>query len=57
MMIEHENNKERKRGQVMLEYVMSVLIFLGVIILAGVLLNAFQDYGNRALFWIGSEYP
>ena len=57
MMIEQKNNKGRKRGQVMLEYVMSLLIFIMVGILAWQLLSAFNDYGDRALYWIGSEYP
>lgn len=57
MKMEHKDNKDRKRGQVMLEYVMSVLIFLAVIALAWGLLGAFNEYGARALYWIGSEYP
>lgn len=41
----------------MLEYVMSVIIFMGVVLLGAVLYNAFHSYGERALYWIGSEYP
>jgi hypothetical protein len=37
--------------------VMSFLIFLAVIFLAWQLLSAFKSYGDRALYWIGSEYP
>ncbi len=47
----------RKGGQVMLEYIMAVAIFMGAILLGAVLYDAFQSYGDRALNLIGSEYP
>ena len=52
-----KNKKQRKSGQVMLEYVAAVVIFMGVVLLATVLYDAFQSYGDRALNLIGSEYP
>jgi uncharacterized protein (UPF0333 family) len=53
----HKGSKKSKRGQVMLEYVLSVVVFLGAVFLATVLYDAFQSYGNRAMYLIGSEYP
>lgn len=47
----------RKSGQVMLEYIAAVLVFMGVILMAFLLYEAFQEYGDRALDLIGSEYP
>lgn len=53
----HKNKCDRKRGQVMLEYLLSVIVFMGAILLGMILYDAFQDYGDRSLDLIGSEYP
>lgn len=41
----------------MLEYLLAVVVFTGAILLATVLYDVFQRYGDRALTLIGSEYP
>ena len=48
---------DRKSGQVMLEYIAAVLVFMGVVLMAFLLYEAFQEYGDRALDLISSEYP
>ncbi len=55
--MKQDRKANSKSGQVMLEYVMAVAIFMGVVLMAMLLYDAFQAYGNRALYLIGSEYP
>jgi hypothetical protein len=44
-----QNNTERKRGQVMLEYVVALGVFLAMIGLCAALVYAFRSYGGRVL--------
>lgn len=48
-MREQENHRERKHGQVMLEYVVAIGIFLSLVVLSALLLFAFREYGGRVL--------
>ena len=49
MMSEQDRKRERKRGQVMLEYVVAFGIFLSLVVLSALLLFAFREYGGRVL--------
>ena len=44
-----KNNTERKCGQVMLEYVVGVAVFLAMVVVMASLLWAFKSYGGRIL--------
>lgn len=44
-----KNKKQWKRGQVMLEYVVAVGIFLTLTGLSAMLLYAFKSFGSRVL--------
>lgn len=46
---EPDRSKDRKRGQVMLEYVVALGIFLSLVVLSALLLFAFREYGGRVL--------
>ena len=54
MQLEHKDKKERKRGQVMLEYVVATGIFLALVGLSALLLYAFKVYGGRVLSLMSS---
>jgi hypothetical protein len=43
------NNKNRKNGQVMVEYVVALGVFLAMIGLCAALIYAFRSYGDRVL--------
>lgn len=43
------NSKKRKRGQVMLEYVVALGVFLSLIGISAALIYVFRAYGNRVL--------
>lgn len=47
------DRKKRKRGQVMLEYVVALGVFLALVGICAVLLHVFRAYGNRVLDLIG----
>jgi len=49
-----KNSKERKRGQVMLEYVVATGIFLVLVGMSALLLYAFKLYGGRVLSLMSS---
>jgi hypothetical protein len=44
-----KNNTDRKRGQVMLEYIVALGVFVAMIGLCALLLYAFKSYGGRVL--------
>lgn len=51
----HKKNKDRKRGQVMLEYVIVLGIFLAFVGLTAMLLYAFKSFGGRVLSLMASS--
>ena len=50
----HHNSRERKRGQVMLEYVVATGIFLVLVGMSALLLYVFKLYGGRVLSLMSS---
>ena len=54
MKMEHRNCKDRKRGQVMLEYVVVLGIFVALVGLSALLLYSFRVYGGRVLSLMSS---
>ena len=54
MMKKPKNSKERKCGQVMLEYVVAMGIFLVLVGMSALLLYAFKLYGGRVLSLMSS---
>lgn len=54
MKMEHKNNRDRKRGQVMLEYVVALGIFLALVGISALLLYSFKVYGGRVLSLMSS---
>lgn len=48
-MLNHKNNKAWKRGQVMLEYVVALGVFLAMVGVCAALVYAFRAYGSRVL--------
>ena len=46
---EGHSRNSRKRGQVMLEYVVALGVFVAMIGLCALLLSAFKAYGGRVL--------
>ncbi len=44
-----ESSRDRKRGQVMLEYVIALGVFISLVSLCAVLIYVFRAYGNRVL--------
>ncbi len=50
----HQISKERKRGQVMLEYVVALGIFLVLVGMSALLLYVFKMYGGRVLSLMSS---
>jgi hypothetical protein len=44
-----ENSKNRKHGQVMVEYVVALGVFLAMVGICAVLIYVFREYGNRVL--------
>ena len=49
MKMEHKKHTDRKRGQVMLEYVVAFGIFLALVGMSAMVLYAFKVYGGRVL--------
>ena len=54
MMNKQDSSRERKRGQVMLEYVVALGVFLSLVVLSALLLFAFREYGGRVLSLMSS---
>ena len=48
------DTKKRKRGQVMLEYVVAIGIFLSLVGLSAMLLYAFKSFGGRVISLMAS---
>lgn len=44
-----ESSRDRKRGQVMLEYVIALGVFISLVSICAVLIYVFRAYGNRVL--------
>ena len=44
-------------GQAITEYVMMVVLFLGLTLMLVTLLDVFSDYGWRILGLVGMDYP
>ena len=44
-----ESGRDRKRGQVMLEYVIALGIFISLVSICAALIYVFREYGNRVL--------
>ena len=44
-------------GQAITEYIMMVVLFLGLTLMLVTLLGAFYDYGWRVLGLVGMDYP
>ncbi|MCF7849215.1 MAG: hypothetical protein K9M45_10210 [Kiritimatiellales bacterium] len=51
---ESKKNKKSKRGQVMLEYVVALGVFMAMVVLCAMLLYAFKSYGGRVLSLMAS---
>ena len=49
-----KNNTDRKRGQVMLEYVIATGVFLVLVGLSATLLYAFKSFGGRVISLMAS---
>lgn len=54
MNAESKKNKKSKRGQVMLEYVVALGVFMAMVVLCAMLLYAFKSYGGRVLSLMAS---
>jgi len=50
-----KHDAERKRGQVMLEYVVTLAVFVVLFGMCAFLLHAFRSYGGRVLSLIASN--
>jgi uncharacterized protein (UPF0333 family) len=44
-----ESGRDRKRGQVMLEYVIALGVFVSLVSICAVLIYVFRAYGSRVL--------
>jgi hypothetical protein len=44
-----ESGRDRKRGQVMLEYVIALGVFISLVSICAALIYVFRAYGNRVL--------
>ena len=44
-----KSGRDRKRGQVMLEYVIALGVFISLVSLCAALIYVFRAYGNRVL--------
>jgi len=49
MGIVRKNSKNRKRGQIMLEYVVALGVFVAMVGICAMLIYVFRAYGNRVL--------
>lgn len=49
VMRKHGNNKSRKCGQIMLEYVVALGVFVAMVGICAILIHVFRAYGNRVL--------
>jgi len=54
MNVELKKDRESRRGQVMLEYVVALGIFVAMVAVTAVLLYAFKWYGGRVLSLMAS---
>jgi len=52
-----QTNSKAKRGQAMLEYVVTAGAILAVVVILSLFLYTFKEYGGRILDLIASEYP
>jgi hypothetical protein len=51
------NPRNRKVGQVMLEYVVVVAMTLGILVTLGFFIYVFKEYGGRILDIVSSDFP
>ena len=47
----------RKRGQSMLEYLMVMVMSMGIIVMLGLFYVTYKEYGGRMMELVSSEYP
>ena len=50
-------SEKSESGQAITEYIMMVVLFLGLTLMLVTLLDVFSDYGWRILGLVGMDYP
>lgn len=49
--------RDDRRGQAMVEYMLAVVVVIGLLVVMAYLLYALKQNGNRVLDLVASEYP
>ncbi len=49
--------RDSRRGQALVEFVAMAAMLMLVLVMLGLLLYTFREYGGRVMELVGSEYP